>query len=997
MFRYCSTRFSRPCLLLVVVGAWVLPLAAQSVFRDVSGRALPSASPYAALELAEVRHLDLDADALRVVLAGVPLERSAATDASSSEGTEQLLELPLPSGKTRAFALTEYHLFTDGAQPGVRTFYGSALGDPEVRLRAEYTEALGLRALIDDRGRLSFVEPALVGQPRGAYIAFDRESAKRPTAPLTCGFDPAAHAGGGAAAATAPKPDPAAAQRRAGDCTFRSYRLAVATTAEYSAFFGATSAAQSNLVLAGVTTTVNRVNGVFENESAVRLQLLANTANSFYYDAANDPYTDGNAGQMLNANTPALNGVYGAANYDIGHVFGAVGGNGVAFLRSVCGGSKGGGVTLRDSPVGDPFDVDYVAHEMGHQFGANHTQNNDCNRTGASYEPGSASTIMGYAGICAPNVQANSDAYFHAASLAEIAAFVAGAGNACATALPSPNNAPAVSAGPDRTLPNGTPFRLTAAGSDPDGDALTYQWEHYDNGVAAMPPQGSSTTGPNFRSLTPTASPTRDFPRADAVRTGTQATWEVLPTVGRTSTFRVTARDNRGGDGGCTAEDDLALTWTSQGPFAVAAPSGSQTTWVPGDPATVTWSVAGTDAGAVGCATVDILLSTDGGFTYPTTLAAGVANAGSYALTVPSGTPLTNQARVLVRCATDVFYNVSPAPFTVSNVPSAVQCATAVSANVPLPIGPDAGTVTTSTVTYPLAFPIVSAVVRDLNGEHTFTSDLDVTLISPAGTPVTLFADECSGSDDFDLSLDQTAATSVANAPCPLTGGGTYRPEGSLDAVSLENAAGDWTLEIVDDANADGGQLLGWSLEICYDASVPLPVQLLTFAASAKTDHVALAWQTADERDHDRFEVERLREGARPGDDRWVTLGTVREGGSGATGRAYAFADFDVRPGQTYYYRLVQVDLDGTRAPSEVVSARVRGGDAAGALTLAAVEGALLLDAGRGQDVRVFSPSGRRVYAGAVGAGRTRLATDGWVSGVYVVAGAESTVRVFVP
>ena len=137
MFRYCSTRFSRPCLLLVVVGAWVLPLAAQSVFRDVSGRALPSASPYAALELAEVRHLDLDADALRVVLAGVPLERSAATDASSSEGTEQLLELPLPSGKTRAFALTEYHLFTDGAQPGVRTFYGSALGDPEVRLRAE--------------------------------------------------------------------------------------------------------------------------------------------------------------------------------------------------------------------------------------------------------------------------------------------------------------------------------------------------------------------------------------------------------------------------------------------------------------------------------------------------------------------------------------------------------------------------------------------------------------------------------------------------------------------------------------------------------------------------------------------------------------------------------------------------------------------------------------------------------------------------------------------
>ena len=58
---------------------------------------------------------------------------------------------------------------------------------------------------------------------------------------------------------------------------------------------------------------------------------------------------------------------------------------------------------------------------MGHQFGADHTQNNDCNRAStASMEPGSASTIMGYAGICSPNVQNSSDAYFHAISIEEM-------------------------------------------------------------------------------------------------------------------------------------------------------------------------------------------------------------------------------------------------------------------------------------------------------------------------------------------------------------------------------------------------------------------------------------------------------------------------------------------------------------------------------------------------------------------------------------------------
>ena len=256
---------------------------------------------------------------------------------------------------------------------------------------------------------------------------------------------------------------------------------------------------------------------------------------------------------------------------------------------------------------------------MGHQYGANHTQNNGCNRVlAAAMEPGSASTIMGYAGICPPNVQSNSDDYFHAVSIQEMTAnIISGNSSTCDMESQQGNAPPSVTlASTSYNIPNGTPFVLAASSSDPDGIGThTFCWEQFDNEVAAMPPQSTNTGGPAFRTFDPVPSPSRYFPNLADVPTGN--TWEVLPTVARTMDFRVTVRDNAIPQG-CTDEADLTLTVDgSAGPFNVTAPLAAAS-WTGNSPYTVSWDVSGTDSAPINCSQVDIFLSTDGGLTYPT-------------------------------------------------------------------------------------------------------------------------------------------------------------------------------------------------------------------------------------------------------------------------------------------------------------------------------------------------------------------------------------------
>ena len=370
-----------------------------------------------------------------------------------------------------------------------------------------------------------------------------------------------------------------------------------------------------------------------------------------------------------------LTNVIGSANYDIGHLFGASGGGGNAgCIGCVCKNptasvplGKGSGYTSPGDgiPQGDNFDIDYVAHEIGHQFGANHTFTHSNEGTGAQVEPGSGSTIMGYAGITGAtnDVQPHSDAYFHAVSIEQVTNYIKT--TTCQTTVTTGNAIPVVNAGVDRTIPKGTPFMLVGSATDANGDILTYTWEQMNAGTSTTTiPSATRTTGPAFRSMAPSTSNTRYFPRLATVQTGaTSWKWEVVPTVARTMNFRLTARDNRA-VGPANNSDDVVITVNgTAGPFSVTSPN-TAVSWAGGSTQTVTWTVAGTTANGVNTANVDILLSTDGGNTFTTVLLAATPNDGSQAVTIPN-TP-GSQNRIIVKGTNHIFYDMSNANFTIT-------------------------------------------------------------------------------------------------------------------------------------------------------------------------------------------------------------------------------------------------------------------------------------------------------------------------------------------
>ncbi len=453
-----------------------------------------------------------------------------------------------------------------------------------------------------------------------------------------------------------------------GNCTKRTYRLALSATGEYTTFQGGTVV----LAQAAQVTTMNRVNGVYMRDLAVTLTIIANNNLLIYTNSGSDPFTNGNPGTMITQNQNNTTTVIGTANFDIGHVFGTNSG-GLAGLGVVCSATnKARGVTGSGAPVGDPFDIDYVAHEMGHQFSGNHSFRGNAgscsgNANGATaMEPGSGSSIMAYAGICSPqNVQANSDDHFHGVNMNEMHVFINAGGNGCAVSSPIPSQSSPTITGTvgNVTIPAGTPFALTATATDPDGDVLTYCWEQMNNQSSTQPPVATSTNGPNFRSRTPSASGTRYFPSIASLMSNGPFTWEVIPTVSRTMNFRCTVRDNEA-NGGCNDHADLVITTTtSAGPFIVNYPSATGITWQGNTTQTVTWSVANTDVAPVACANVDVLISTDGGVTF-TVLANNVPNDGSQDVTVPN--TATTNAIIMVMCENGTFFDVSNNKFTIT-------------------------------------------------------------------------------------------------------------------------------------------------------------------------------------------------------------------------------------------------------------------------------------------------------------------------------------------
>jgi len=455
------------------------------------------------------------------------------------------------------------------------------------------------------------------------------------------------------------------------DGTFRVYRLAMACTIEYAAFHineaglnNGTLAQKKAAVLAAMNVTMTRVNGVYERDFAITMQLVDNNEDVIFINSDNfDNSNENNA--LLGMSQEVIDEYIGFDKYDIGHVV-STGGGGVAQLWSPCSDSKARGITGLPSPVGDAYDIDFVAHEMGHQFGGNHSFNNECggNRNNdTAYEPGSGTTIMAYAGVCDPNVEWHSDAHFHARSIEEMSAFIASAGN-CSDNTVTGNVPPVANAGKDYTIPYGTAFILEGSATDANNDAMTYCWEQYNNDISVQPPSPESNEGPNFRSLPPKEAPQRFMPDIEAVLANNlYPTWEVISNVGRYFDFAFTVRDNNI-NGGQVVTDFMRVNVAGNaGPFAVTAPDTS-VSWQAGTNQNVTWNVAGTTANGVDTPYMDIFLSTDGGYTYPTILAAKVPNDGSEVVTVPNVAGSNN--RIMVKGYKNIFYDLGNSNFSIT-------------------------------------------------------------------------------------------------------------------------------------------------------------------------------------------------------------------------------------------------------------------------------------------------------------------------------------------
>lgn len=450
---------------------------------------------------------------------------------------------------------------------------------------------------------------------------------------------------------------------KASDKKFRTMRLAMSVTGEYTQYFGGTVAG----ALTAINATLTRCNFVFEKDFALQL-LLQDFPQLIYTNPNTDPYSPaatgaGGAWNLELQNT--LTNTIGNAAYDIGHLFGATGGGGNAgCIGCVCvnpvnSSSKAKGSAFTSpadgKPFGDNFDIDYVAHEMGHQLGANHTFSMSLEGTGQNVEPGSGSTIMGYAGITgATDVQPHSDAYFHINSIIQVQNNLAL--KTCDVETSINNSPPVITPMPAVTIPKGTAFVLTAQATDLEGDPLTYTWEEVDNATVAITKTnlGTTTSGASFRSITGTASPTRYFPKFATVMAGTLSDpngWEAVSSVARSSNYRVTVRDNNPDPLQQQTQEALqSVTVHGNGPFKITS-----TKVYNNAPGAVTWDVVGTNAAPFNVANVKIDYTTDNGATW-TVLAASTPNDGSenFQFTQTTGSTL----KIRISAIGNVFYAV---------------------------------------------------------------------------------------------------------------------------------------------------------------------------------------------------------------------------------------------------------------------------------------------------------------------------------------------------
>ncbi|HDX8642517.1 reprolysin-like metallopeptidase [Aeromonas dhakensis] len=576
-------------------------------------------------------------------VAKVPIDYFAGLQAGAGS-----LTLPLPDGGEVTFTLQAYDLLPAdlaAKYPDIQVFKGHNPAAPVETGRFDLGPQ-GFHAMFTHQGKTVFVDPLRNADGYAVYYQQDAYSRLEEEADKVIGSD--------ASNALAHKVQVDGNVRK-------RYVIAISAAGEYTQYHGGTVEAG----LGAITTLLNRVNEVYQRDVAAEFQLASGNDNIIFTDPASDPFTNSDADVDINSVVQADALTKGLGAFDIGHVVNT-GGGGLAGLGVLCMADKSAGMTGSAKPEGDAFFIDYVAHEIGHQFGADHTFNGTTNSCGSgnreasqAWEPGSGTSIMAYAGICGEeNIQPHSDPYFHSKSIEQMRAHMATVPT-CGTSIDLVNNAPQAAAGASRIIPANTPFVLKGAGADLDGDPLTYTWEQIDLGtesssLATMVDDGSR---PLFRFVSPTSSPERILPSLPSLLSGTLAKGEAWPTTNRDLNFRLTVRDGKGG----VASDDMKVQVVNTGSaFRLTAPLGGSLT--PGASQAVSWDVAGTNLAPISCSKVDLLLTQNEGTSW-SSLAVSQPNSGSATVTLPAD--LASDARLKVACSDNIFFAISPAKLPV--------------------------------------------------------------------------------------------------------------------------------------------------------------------------------------------------------------------------------------------------------------------------------------------------------------------------------------------
>ena len=718
----------------------------------------------------------LDFDAMKSALKSAPMEFTG------KEGL--LLTLPQADGSMRSFKVWESPIMAPELAakfPALSNYAGCAADGSGmiVRLGVGYS---GFHAFFSDaNGAIQSVRPFADGQT-SYYMAYRLKDLPNdlPGGGLFCGVEDAGStpdfAGNFAGNSVS--------DRGAALVSLKKYRLAIASKGEYTEFFGGTVQG----ALDAINVALDFISMIMERDFSVRHELIANNNLIVFLDKDTDPYTGDLASGWMAQNPGAINPIIGSTSYDQGHVFaryvtgtqvGIVSGRTCNILN------KARGASSAQNPATEYFYL-VAAHEMCHQLDGSHTwsncpPNDDQLAPLAAFEPGSGTTIMSYAGSCANgnNVQSDNDPYYHLASIIEVRNFVAsGEGSQCGSTVQTTNNAPdAIITTPNNlSIPVNTPFQLTGAGTDEDGDALTYCWEQFNLGPVSQlgEPIG---TAPRFRSFTPTTDPRRLFPRLPIILANGNSSSEVLPDTTLSMRFRLTVRDNHPAGGGQDwAEVNLKSVYTA-GPFRVTYPNSGSVTWFTGEYQTVTWDVANTDVAPVNCRAVNILLSTNGGNAFTVTLASGVPNIGRACIRVPD--MVSSSVRIKIEAADNVFFDLSNANFkiqqpstaTFSACPATLKDNACIPGNYTLDIGTDGSAGFSDPITLSASGLPQGATASFSPNPVTPGATAVMTIVFPNNTP----------ESTFDLTVDATAGSNTKSSVVTIN---VYQNDNS--AVALE-------------------------------------------------------------------------------------------------------------------------------------------------------------------------------------------------------------------